>query len=392
MSDPVVVIGAGLSGSLLIEALSNTRLDCRVLLVDSLDHPTCGRAWAFFEPDRCSSGCGTTARRFRSVRVAGRRGDQLLHLREHSYTVLDGDALAERIDAALAGLGTRRQGSVTAVDCDYGAVYIDGDAVPAGLVFDSVGIGQPAGAADAWLHFTGWRVRTDQPVFDASVVILMDFRVPQHRQLRFVYVLPVNDHEALVELTVLSRTAEPPAGVEQDLTSYLDTAAGANAWRAEPAEAGRLPLGARRRGHQAQRSGAAGAANVVRVGTAANLVKASTGYGVELMRRDAQALAADLVQGRTPRGLHRRARHRWLDTVFLRLAVNDPARLRDALEHMFTANPVDRVVRFLNEESQPLEEARLIATLPVRPFAHAVMRASAFGSSERGDARGRPPR
>jgi len=87
------------------------------------------------------------------------------------------------------------------------------------IVFDSV-TASPGTPAGAQLAFTGWEVRYADPVFDADTPTLFDFRVPQGRGSRFVYVLPADGHRALVELTAeraavatLGATCDTPVGV-----------------------------------------------------------------------------------------------------------------------------------------------------------------------------------
>ena len=98
------------------------------------------------------------------------------------------------------------------------------------------------------------------------------------------------------------------------------------------------------------------------------MVKASTGYGYGLMRRDALCLARELGDGLTPQGLRRRSYRGVMDAVFLRLAERDPAMLVESLDALFSRNSADLVLRFLDETATSREEARLVASLPARPF------------------------
>ena len=38
-------------------------------------------------------------------------------------------------------------------------------------------------------HFIGWFVQTEQPIFDPSTMVFMDFDLPQKEETRFMYVL-----------------------------------------------------------------------------------------------------------------------------------------------------------------------------------------------------------
>jgi hypothetical protein len=44
------------------------------------------------------------------------------------------------------------------------------------------------------------------------------------------------------------------------------------------------------------------------------------------------------------------------------------------MARLFTRNSAPAVLRFLDEDSNPVQEARLVATLPVSPFLRAALR------------------
>ena len=55
-----------------------------------------------------------------------------------------------------------------------------------------------------WQHFKGRVVQFDTPVFNKAIAKLMDFNVPQQGATAFMYQLPLNEREALVEYTIFS--------------------------------------------------------------------------------------------------------------------------------------------------------------------------------------------
>jgi lycopene beta-cyclase len=104
------------------------------------------------------------------------------------------------------------------------------------------------------------------------------------------------------------------------------------------------------------------------------MVKASTGYGYQLMRQDSTRLAEQVRDGEELSGLRRRLRHGALDAVFLELALHDPSTLATSLELLFARNSADLVMRFLSEATTLGQEARLVSSLPVSPFLRAALR------------------
>ena len=53
-------------------------------------------------------------------------------------------------------------------------------------------------------HFVGWFIKTKQAAFDPEKVLFMDFDIPQRNETRFLYVLPLDQYNALVEYTLFS--------------------------------------------------------------------------------------------------------------------------------------------------------------------------------------------
>jgi lycopene beta-cyclase len=223
---------------------------------------------------------------------------------------------------------------------------------------------------DARLAFTGWAVRCAEPVFDPDIPVLFDFRTPQDGGSRFVYVLPDDPYRALVELTAFvprhGRTPTVNARAEA-LDGYLHDVLRSGRYEILRTESAVLPLRTRPPAWAGRR--------ILRIGAAAGLVKASTGYAYQRIQRDSAAVAGSLARCGHPFDLpHLRHRHRLLDAVLLDVLDREPARLEEAFARLFRANPAERVLRFLDEDTRPPDELRLIASLPPLPYLRALIR------------------
>ena len=386
----IAVLGGGASGSLLVRALADAGVAGSIVLVDDGSSPIDDRIWASWRalhegPDPAVSRC------WRRLAVATPRGELELGLRAHRYVAVRGRDLRAATDSALSQLdGTRRTEHAVSLheDGDHAVVTTDEGLLVADLVFDSLGLlPGVAEAPTASMSFEGWEIETDEPVIDDGRVLLMDFREPHLHARRdadtrdvverddrrgrvdaaetvdgpggvaFVYTLPLSPTRALVEHT---RFGARQSSASPALSAYLDESIGAGRYRVARRECGVLPL---RPSVARPRT-----AHCLSIGTEAGMVKASTGYGYGLMRRDAACLARELGDGLPPRGLRRRAHREVMDAVFLRLAAGDPAKLVESLDALFSRNSADLVLRFLDETATAREEARLVSSLPVRPF------------------------
>jgi lycopene beta-cyclase len=303
-----------------------------------------------------------------SLHVHADGRDIPVRLRDHRYHLVRGADLRRVVEAAVGGapgFGVRR-GSVSAVrdSGDAAEVVVDGEAVRARWVFDSRPP-DPGSSVDVWLSFHGWRVRTATDAFDPSVPTLMDFRTPQRGEVRFVYVLPAGPREALVELT---RFGAPGAlDGSADLEGYAGAVLRPGPYEVVEAESGVLPLAAPetrpRTGH------------VLPIGNRGGMLKASTGYAYARIQRDSAAVAASLVRHGHPFDLPAPSgRHRFLDAVLLEVVARDPGAVEPAFARLFSRNSGDVVLRFLDEATSRVQEARLVATLPRAPFLRAAAR------------------
>jgi len=263
-----------------------------------------------------------------------------------------------------------RSGRVEGVGdgADAAETTVDGQVLRSRWAFDSVSREPDAGPVDARLAFTGLEVACDRPRFDREVPTLFDFRPSATGGARFVYVLPQDPCRALVELTeFVPRSGQPTpiAARTADVTAYLRDVVHCDGYRILRTESAVVPLRSRpplrRRGRR-----------VLAIGARAGLIKASTGYAYQRIQRDSAAIASSLVRHGHPfDGPRPRRRHRLLDAVLLEVLDRDPSRLEETFARLFAANPVDRVLRFLDEDTSVGDELRLIASLPPAPFLRA---------------------
>jgi lycopene beta-cyclase len=378
-----VVAGGGLSGlSLLAHLAAGPWRNRSVLVIDDAAPGWQPATWW----GSWTAGLGLLDRlAYRSyafVRMhAGGRGG-VVALGRYRYQVVrrtDLERTMRSVVDSCPGFQFRR-GRVESVRTlgDMVEVAVDGQSYRASWAFDSVSPEAPGRPADAHLAFVGWEVRCVEPRFDAETPVLFDFRIPQAGRSRFVCVLPLDGHRALVELTEFTGRRGSPSTVDElgaALGAYLDQTGPYDVLRTESAV---LPL---RVAPAARRSG-----RVLRIGVRAGLLKAGTGYAYQRIQRDSAAIAASLARHGHPFALPRpRRRYQLLDTMLLEVLDRDPAQLERAFRQLFLAGPVERVLRFLDEDTRLLDDIRLAATLPPGPYlraAAAILR-SGVGSARR---------
>jgi len=216
-------------------------------------------------------------------------------------------------------------------------------------------------------HFGGWEIKTEQPQPGSNTVTLMDFSHSPVSEIAFHYVLPLTRTRRLVEYTVFSPNVADRAVYDAAVRAYIDRTV-VGPWRVVQTEYGVIPMQA---SAPTQRFGT----NVWNLGAMGGMSKASTGYTFLRSQRQAQHLATTLLERGAPTPLPRSPmRFALYDALFLR-ALRSGGRLgRSLFSSLFARRRFADVLSFLDEQTTPLEELRLVAALPVGSFLAAVAR------------------
>ncbi len=370
-----MILGAGCAGLSLCHYLLERGVDAPILILDRKEAFADDRTWCFWDVEETPFS-DRAVRRWNSwsVRAEGR---EVVHTsRRYPYLCLTG---ADFYESALGKISTH--GNVTirlgesvrfSKELDDGVLVVtSAGSYLAESVFDGRGLPSDSAAlAEArqkrtWIsqQFLGLRLRSSRPAFDPDTCTLMDFSVDQGRGLRFAYVLPFDEHEALVENVYLSRRGAPPEAHRAELSGYLQDRYGLSEgdYEVHGEEWGDIPMTA----HRFQRR--IGDRTHV-IGTLGGETRPSTGYTFLRVQRYCRELAASLTgAGGDPEGVHP-WRYGPLDRVFLRLLRERPERCPGIYARMFAGTPPDPLIRFLTERSSPLDDAKLIRSLPKLSF------------------------
>jgi lycopene beta-cyclase len=304
----------------------------------------------------------------------------------YRYRMIQGSDFHERITRKLKSHGVDfHVAEVRSINKETGEVITsDGLNFKANLIFNSV----PAlssfqkGRYNCVQSFLGWKIRTKRPLFDPSTVNFMDFRTKQERGVSFVYTLPFSATEALVEFTVFSKATLELEYYEHQLKVYLHTIlklADGDFELIEP-EFGQIPMSdALFQMQEGKR--------VFHIGSAAGLVKPSTGYTFDRIQRDSHLMSSSFDQltqiplsenvGTIQVNRYRTSkRFRFYDQLFLNILVEDPKSMPKIFESLFRKTSAKKVFDFLSEDTTVLEEIAIFWKLPWLPFLKAVYRHS----------------
>lgn len=205
--------------------------------------------------------------------------------------------------------------------------------------------------------FTGWRIKTEKPIFDPASVVLMEFPSTNSNQFEFFYILPFSTSEALVEYTAYSQDPISEEILKNSLQDYLKTNLGETDYKITFQESGKIPMSTRLKSTTPTK-------RIIKIGTAAGWTKASTGYTFHTIQKNCKSIVKALELGNIDTlQFKTSARFSFYDNILLNIAHKWPESLQKLFLNLFITSSAEVVLRFLSEETSIKEEVRLLGKL-----------------------------
>ena len=216
-----------------------------------------------------------------------------------------------------------------------------------------------------WQHFKGRTVTFDQPVFDQKVARLMDFNVPQHGATAFMYLLPINEMQALVEYTLFSDQILAISEYDKVLNEYLAKHYPDFTYTIQHEEIGAIPM--------TQQIFSNYNAPIYPIGALGLAIKASTGYAFQFIQQQCKSIVAQLEQGSAINTNVHNTRHRFYDAVLLHVLFYHKMEGAQIFKRIFAKNNAATVFKFLSNTSTLWEDIQIMRSLPTRIFLPAAI-------------------
>lgn len=357
-----IVIGAGAAGMQVLAQICSDSFfgDKSVLVIDSDSKRSNDRTWCWWQREE-SSWDRLLTKKWGRVEVRNGRGTQKMDVSNIPYKMLHAASFYDAVRTEIgkhSGIDWVSARFKSLIEEDlYVDVVTESETYRGKYVFNSVADMEAARTSKhhPWLsqHFIGWFVRTEEPVFDASTALLMDFSVEQKGNTRFMYVLPTSSTEALVEYTLFSDELLNTTEYENAIEDYLRSM-GISSWHIERKEQGEIPMTTFPFWKKNTR-------RILFIGTAGGWTRPSTGYTFYNSMKQSARLAAYLKSGMTDmRRFHKSSRYDFYDFVVLDVLKRRNDLGADFFARIFYTNPIEVVFDFLNGESTVARELRLI--------------------------------
>jgi lycopene beta-cyclase len=217
-----------------------------------------------------------------------------------------------------------------------------------------------------WQHFKGRVVQFETPVFNKSIAKLMDFNVPQQGATAFMYQLPLNEKQALVEYTIFSEDVLAIAEYDKVLDVYLAKAFPGATYTITHDEIGAIPM--------TQIQLAITKAPIYTIGALGAAIKASTGYAFQFIQEQCKNIVAQLEKGIPIQTKIHTTRHQFYDAVLLHVLFHHKMEGAEIFKRIFAKNDAATVFKFLSNTSTVLEDIKIMRSLPTSIFLPAAIK------------------
>lgn len=215
--------------------------------------------------------------------------------------------------------------------------------------------------------FAGWKIETDQNIFDKSTFTMMEWTQSEKGLFDFFYILPYHSKSALIEYTAYSRQDISQENLNAKIKEYLEDKFGGIAYEITFQEKGVIPMTTQIKAPDFSK-------RIIPIGTKAGWTKASTGYTFHTIQKRAESLVNQLVSGENNIKTEKSpSRFRFYDNILLNIAHRWPHELKGIFEDLFKRNETDLVMKFLGEETSLFQEIKLLSRLRFPIFIKSLM-------------------
>ena len=215
-------------------------------------------------------------------------------------------------------------------------------------------------------HFVGWFVKTKTDCFEDSTATFMDFNIPQHRNTRFMYVLPIDKNMALFEYTLFSKDLLKHSQYEDAIKDYLKEKKVTD-YEVLEKENGAIPMTSFKFEELNSNS-------ILNIGTAGGWTKASTGYTFYNTSKKTKDLVSFLKKEDDLSMFTKRTKYWFYDLLLLDVLSKNNEKGSLLFASIFKKVKVKTILKFLGEESNLREDLKIITSVSPIPFILSIVK------------------
>jgi len=358
-----IICGGGMSGLSLAYYLQNSKLgNKQIFIIEPQEKNKNDRTWAFWESEK-----GTFEDilykkwDFVNFRDASNK-IQKLDIGNYQYKLLRGIDFYNFVIAELrksTNIHFIKDSVISIQDSDeYAIVKTEsGQTYQAEFVFDStykLKLNIPKNH-NLLQHFKGLVIRTQKPVFDPTLPEMMDFGVEQYNECRFMYVLPFDEHTAIVEYTLFTEKLLEEKEYDSELKKYITKKLQITDYEVIEDEFGIIPM-------SDEATNEFPSKHIVRIGTAGGYTNPATGYTFQNTQKRLKAIVEQLEKTGSPviKTLWFKKRFSFYASVLLNVLEQKRLPAVDIFARLYERNSASQIFKFLDCETNLWEEIKIM--------------------------------
>jgi lycopene beta-cyclase len=228
----------------------------------------------------------------------------------------------------------------------------------ANLVFDSSLKNNDTDDTKIYQHFYGCEINFKETANLNKHPILMDFNCNQGNWTHFFYTLPLGDNKIFIETTWISDQNnfakeqyihEINEYIQNNLNYKKEYTAGYN-------EMGSIPMFHFKDNTNYQK--------VIKIGTAANLTRKSTGYTFLNIQKFTQELVQKLIKNQIITNTRIQSKYNFLDKIFIKVLLEKKGNMHKIFVKLFKNNKTKDIINFLSNNSNFFQDIKIILSMP----------------------------
>ena len=370
-----IITGAGAAGLMLAYRLAKDSFfdQKTILILDPIERIANDRTWSFWE-DGSGEWDNIVTKSWNSIIFSNSVSNLKISLSSYQYKMIQSKDFYQEVWSIISlksNIKFLNQEIVNLIPHNkYVEVHTNKSSFKSSKVFNSIPNSENFTEQNKYpvlkQHFVGWFIKTESSCFTASDATFMDFDIPQEGNTRFLYVLPLNSKEALVEYTLFSKDLLDYSSYESGIKAYLDRK-GITNYEIIRKEQGVIPM-------TSYPFFAHNCSNILNIGTNGGWTKASTGYTFNNCSKKTLALITYLKRNCDLSKFHKTSRFYFYDMLFLDVLTTKNHLGSQLFSNLFYNVDIKTIFRFLDESSNFKEDFKILTSFPKKIFIHALIK------------------
>ena len=372
MTYDYIIAGSGCAGlSLLYRILKEPILNKKnILVIDRIEKNSNDRTWCFWENEKGLFEPIVT-HEWKTLEFLTSDFTKRFDLENYSYKMIKGIDFYNHILSFAKTFKnvTFKFEKIEKIQTEnnYSLVETENDKYLSEYIFNSTNLFNPTiNTKNSLLqHFEGWVIKTKTPSFDSKIGTLMDFRLNQENGATFMYVLPTNSNEALIEYTLFSEKVLDKAKYKIELENYIKDNLKIDAYEIKHKEFGIIPMSFVRfsRSPNSEK-------RIINIGTTGGFTKASSGYTFQFIQKNSEKIIQNLLKGKlpNPKKTFRDKMFEWYDRTVLEVMISKKMSGKEIFSIMFKNLSPEKILAFLGNESKFADEIKIMNIFPKSLF------------------------